>query len=136
MDIVKNEIPIEGVLLKWVDILVTAPDKNYSVTIELDKTIAYIKGFQLTSNRDNLMYARGSQKIEVNRTEIVPEGYESKQLYSTANVAVNERFFRRGGRVPVGNGQVKIDYKDTSDAVAPFEPYRVRLNLDCIVKGF
>ena len=136
MNKAENEVPIEGALLKWVDVLVTAPDTTYSVSYELDKTIAFIKGFQLTSSRDNLMYIRGTQKIEVNRMEIVPEGYESKQLYSTANVAVNERFFRRGGRVPVGNGIVKIEYKDTTDAAAPFEPYRVRLNLDCIVNGY
>ncbi len=136
MENANKDVPIEGLLLKYVDLLVTAADKTYTVTYELDKTIAFITGFQLTSNRDNLLYSRGTQKIEVNRMEIVPDGYESKQLYSTANVAVNERFFRRGGRVPVGNGQVKFSYTDTSDASASFEPYRVRLTLDCIVKGY
>jgi hypothetical protein len=136
MDNINNEIPIEGLLLKWVEVFITEPDKTFAATLDLDKTIAFIKGFQLTSSRETLMYSRGTQKIEVNRLEIVPEGYESKQLYSTGNVPVNERFSHRGGRVPVGNGQVKIEYKDTSDAIAPFEPYRVRLNLDCVVKGY
>ena len=129
-------IPIEGLLIKWVDLNIDVQNKTYSVTYELDKSIAYIKGFQLTTNRDALLYSRGTQKIEVNKVEIVPEGYESKQLYSTPNVPVNERFFQRGGKVPVGNGQVKFEYTDTNDATVQFEPYRVRLILDCVVKGF
>ncbi len=132
----RNEVPIEGLLYKWVDIAVTAQNKTYSVIYELDKTIAFIKGFQISSDRDAVMYSRGTVKIEVNKQEIVPEGFEAKQLYSSPNVAVNERFFIRGGRVPAGNGQVKFEYTDTSDTSVQFENYRVRLYLDCVVKGF
>ncbi len=135
MENAKNEIPIEGLLLKWVDIAVTVQNKTYSVIYELDKSIAYVRGFQITSDHDSLVYGRGTIKIEVNKQEVVPEGYEAKQLYSTPNVAVNERFFIRGN-VPAGNGQVKFEYTDTNDASLQFEAYRVRLTLDCVVKGF
>jgi hypothetical protein len=136
MEDVKKEVPIEGLLLKWIDIAVTAQNKTFSVTYELDKTVAFIKGFQLTSDKDAILYSRGTIKIEVNKQEVVPEGYEAKQLYSSPNVAVNERFFIRGGRVPVGNGQVKFEYTDTQDSSVQFEPYRIRLYLDCVIKGF
>jgi hypothetical protein len=136
MENAESKVPIEGLLLKWVDISVTVQNKAYSVIYELDKSIAFIKGFQLTTDRDALLYGRGSVKIEVNKQEVVPEGYEAKQLYSTPNVAVNERFFVRGGRVPVGNGQVKFEYTDTQDATLQFEPYRIRLIMDCVVKGY
>jgi hypothetical protein len=136
MEHTNGETPIEGLLLKWVDITVVMQNKTYSVTYELDKSIAFIKGFQLTTDRDTLLYGRGTIKLEVNKQEIVPEGYEAKQLYSTPNVAVNERFFTRGGRIPVGNGQVKIEYTDTQDASLQFEQYRIRLIMDCVVKGF
>lgn len=136
MENADNKIPIEGLLLKWVDISVGIQNKTYSVIYELDKSIAFVKGFQITTDRDSLVYGRGTVKIEVNKQEVVPEGYEAKQLYSTPNVAVNERFFIRGGRIPAGNGQVKFEYTDTNDASLQFEAYRVRLILDCVVKGF
>ncbi len=126
-------VNIAGTLKKWYDILVTAPDSVYSQTFELDKTILYVRGVMLSSNRDDLMYYRGSQKIEMNRQEIFPEGYESKLLQSGINCPVNTRYFDTGN-MPIGNGLVKIDYRDTSDIRAPFEPYRIRLYLDCELK--
>lgn len=129
-----SAIPITGLTYKWIDIQVTDPDKTYSVTYELDKTIAFVTGIKLSSNMEPLLYSRGSQKIEINRQEVIPEGYESKNLYNTANVSVNQRYLRRGGKIVAGNGQVKFEYKDTSDNITQFTPYRVRLDLDCELK--
>ncbi len=134
MDNNENSIPISGLLYKWFDILVTEADKTYSVTYELDKTVAYITGIGLDTNREKLLYQRGTQKIEINRQEIVPEGFLSKRLYHLPTIEAHLRFLRRGGKIPVGNGIVKVDYKDTSDALAPFEPYWIRITLDCILK--
>jgi hypothetical protein len=131
-----TEAAIGGLTYKWIDILVTDPDKTYSVIYELDKTIAFVTGIKLSSNREPLMYSRGSQKIEINRQEVIPEGYESKNLYNTANVPVNQRYLRRGGKITAGNGQVKFEYKDTSDNITQFTPYRVRLDLDCELKDY
>ena len=128
------QIPITGLLYKWFVINVTAPDKEYSVSYELDKTIGFITGIALDSNREKLLYQRGSQRIEVNRQEIVPEGFLSKRLYHLPSIEAHKRFLRRGGKIAVGNGIVKVDYKDTSDALAPFEPYWVLVTLDCIIK--
>lgn len=134
MDNNEHSIPISGLLYKWFDILVTEADKTYSVTYELDKTVAYITGIGLDTNREKLLYQRGTQKIEINRQEIVPEGFLSKRLYHLPTIEAHLRFLRRGGKIPVGNGIVKVDYKDTSDALAPFEPYWIRITLDCILK--
>jgi hypothetical protein len=137
MDTTNNsEIPINGLTYKWIDIQVTTADQLYSVTYELDKTIGFVTGLKVSSNREPLLYSRGSLKVEINRQEVIPEGYESKNLYNTANVSVNDRYLRRGGKITAGNGQVKFEYKDTSDSLAPFEPYRVRLDLDCEMKDY
>jgi hypothetical protein len=136
MDSNTHEVPITGLTYKWFDILVTAADQVYTVTYELDKTIAFITGIGLDTNREKLLYQRGSQKIEINRQEIVPEGFLSKRMYHLPTIEAHKRFLRRGGRIPVGNGIIKVEYKDTSDALAPFEPYWIRVNLDCVLKDF
>lgn len=129
-----KDISISGLSYKWFFIQVTDPDKTYSVTYELDKTIAFVAGIGLDSNREKLLYQRGTQKIEINKQEIVPEGFLSRRLYHLPSIESHKRFLRRGGKIPVGNGIVKVEYKDTSDALAPFEPYWVLVTLDCILK--
>lgn len=127
-------VPITGLIYKWFTIDVTVADKTYTVSYELDKTIAHITGIALDSNREKLLYARGTQKIEINRQEIVPEGFLSKRLYHLPSTEAHKRFLRRGGKIPVGNGIIKVEYKDTNDALAPFEPYKVIVTLDCLLK--
>lgn len=128
-------INIAGIVKKRFDLLITAGDATYTQTFELDKTIAFVKGVLLTSDKDDLMYYRGSQKIEINRQEIFPEGYESKLVISGINCPVNQRYYLTGN-MPIGNGLVKIDYKDKDDSRAPFEAYRISLYLDCELKAY
>ena len=59
-----HEIPISGILYKWFLINVTDPDKVYTVSYELDKTIGFVTGIALDSNRERLLVQRGSQRIE------------------------------------------------------------------------
>ncbi|MGH2611875.1 MAG: hypothetical protein ACRDFB_02365, partial [Rhabdochlamydiaceae bacterium] len=110
-------------------------------TFELEKSIIAIKGLLLTSDRDDLLYANGSQRIEINGEEIFPEGYESKLLMSGVNVQPNKRYFDLGNMLP-GNGRVKIEYTDTNPNALPAPPpgpgtnsipqnYRVSLYLEC-----
>jgi hypothetical protein len=126
--------PISGLIFKWFDIAVTAPDQVYSVSYELDKTIAFITGIDFTTNRDKLLYQRGTHRLEINRFEVFPEGFPTKKVYHLPDVESHKRFYRRGDRIPVGNGIIKVEYKDTSDATAPFEPYTIRVVLDCELK--
>ena len=126
-------ITIADFVKKPFSIKIDAPDTTVSATFELDKSIGFIRGILLDSNREDLMYYRGTQKIEINRLEISPEGYSTKNFMCSINCSPNVRSYDLG-RLPVGNGQIKIDYKDTSDSRAIFEPYTVTINLDCELK--
>jgi hypothetical protein len=118
---------------KRYDIDVTSAGVIHTKTFELDKTVQKIHGILFASDRDDLMYYRGSAKLEINSEEIFPEGYESKLLMTGLNVSPNDRFYNLGG-IPPGNFKVKVEYKDTADARLAFTGYRVSLYLDVEVK--
>ena len=118
---------------KHFDFQVPQAGAKVSQTIELEKTIVAIKGLLLTSDRDDLLYYQGSQRIEINKDEIFPEGYESKLLMSGISVQPNKRYFDLSNMNP-GNAQIKIDYTDTPSSLATTakQPaYRVSLYIDC-----
>lgn len=121
---------MKNIIKKRFDISVTEANKTVSKTFELDKTIAFVKGVLFTSDKDDLLYYRGSQKVEINKYEVFPEGYETKLLMTGINVSPNQRYYEVGD-LPVGNGSVKVDFKDTSDSRTGFEPYRVSIYLKC-----
>jgi hypothetical protein len=118
---------------KRYDIDVTAANAIHSKTFELDKTVEKVHGLLFSSDRDDLMYYRGSGKVEINSDEIFPEGYETKLLMSGLNVSPNERYYNLGGVLP-GNFKVKVEYKDTADARLQFVPYRVSIYMDVEIK--
>jgi hypothetical protein len=118
---------------KRFDIAVTDPNMVYSKTFELDKNIAAVTGLLFTSDKDDLLYYRGSQKVEINKEEILPENYESKLLLSGINVAPDNRYYDIGNQ-PAGNGTIKVEYRDMDDSRAVFTPYRVSLYAECILQ--
>jgi hypothetical protein len=118
---------------KRFDILVTEPNKIFSKTFELDKNIVSVTGILFTSDKDDLLYYRGSQKVEINKEEIFPENYESKLLLSGINVSPDNRYYDLGNQ-PAGNGTIKVEYKDTEDSRAGFVPYRVSLYVECVLQ--
>lgn len=115
---------------KRFDILVTAANTIQSRVFELDKYILSIKGILVTADKDELLYYRGTQKIEINKEEFFPDNYESKLLMSGVNVAPNQKYYDIGC-VPPGNGQIKVDYTDTDDGRTVFAPYRVSIYVNC-----
>jgi hypothetical protein len=115
---------------KRFDILVTAANTIQSRVFELDKDILSIKGILVTADKDELLYYRGTQKIEINKEEFFPDNYESKLLMSGVNVAPNQKYYDIGC-VPPGNGQIKVDYTDTDDGRTVFSPYRVSIYVNC-----
>ncbi len=118
---------------KRYDIDVTTAGVLHTKTFELDKTVEKVHGMLFSSDRDDLMYYRGSAKVEINSDEIFPEGYETKLLMSGLNVSPNERYYNLGGVAP-GNFKVKVEYKDTADARLQFVAYRVSIYLDVEIK--
>ena len=121
---------MKNIVKKRFDIRITEANKTFTKTFELDKTIAFVKGILFTSDKDDLLYYRGSQKIEINKQEIFPENYESKLLMTGINVAPNQRYYDVG-EIAVGNGSVKVEYKDTNDGRTGFEAYRISIYLQC-----
>lgn len=115
---------------KRYDIEITQEDQLHSKTFELDKNIIKVHGLLLESNRDDLLFYRGFCKIEINRQEIFPEGYAAKLLMSGINVSPNDRYYELCALEP-GNGQVRLEYKDSYHMLSSYENYRVSLYLDC-----
>jgi len=115
---------------KRFDLNVAESSTPVNKQFELDKNITAVKGILVTSDKDDLLYYRGTQKIEINNEEIFPEQYESKLLMSGINVSPKQRYYDVGSIQP-GNGLVKISYTDKDDGRTEFEPYRVSLYLDC-----
>lgn len=115
---------------KRFDFTVPSLGATVSETFELDKNITAVKGLVLTSNLEELLYHRGSQRIEINGEEIFPDNYNSKLLMCGINVSPHLRFYDLGS-VNAGNGKVKVTYKDTPDGRTSFDTYIVHVILDC-----
>lgn len=115
---------------KRFDINIANLEQSTPEKFELDKVVTHVKGILLTSDKDDMLYFRGTVKIEINEEEIFPENYEAKLLMSGVNVAPNQRYYDLG-KIPVGNRNVKISYTDHEDSRAGFEAYRVSVYLFC-----
>jgi hypothetical protein len=113
---------------------VSAEGEPVSKKFDLDKNVKFVRGILLSSNYPNLLFYRGSQRIEISGEEIFPENYESKILMSGISVAPDQKFRTLGNGVIAGNGEVKILYKDTANPHAPFENYSVTIILQCEMK--
>jgi len=113
---------------------VDAEGQPVNKKFDLDKNVKLVRGIMLSSNYPNLLFYRGSQRIEISGDEIFPENYESKLLMSGLSVAPDEKFRTLGNGVVAGNGELKVQYKDTANARAPFESYSVTIILQCEMK--
>lgn len=118
------------VIKKRFDIQIESASQAISRTFELDKDVVSIKGVLITSDRDDLIYFRGSQRIEINKEEFFPEDYESKLLMSGISVPPRQRYYDLG-EVSPGNRSIKVDYKDIPHPLTTFTPYRVSFYFDC-----
>jgi hypothetical protein len=105
-----------------------------SKKFDLDKNVKLVLGILLSSDRPNLLFYRGSQRIEISGDELFPEGYESKILMSGLSVAPDQKFRSLGNGAVAGNGEVKILYQDTPNPNAVFQPYKVSIILQCEMK--
>jgi hypothetical protein len=115
---------------KRFDLKVTAANKTVSQSFELDKNFVAVKGIMLTSDRRDLLFFRGSQRIEINKDELFPDEYLSEMLMSGIDVSVNERYYDMG-KIDTGNKIVKMDFADSDAFGTVFAPYTVYLFLKC-----
>lgn len=112
-------------MIQRFDLDIKAAGQPFDDEFEVESNTSRILGVLLTSDREDLLFYRGSQEIKVNNQELCPEGYESKLLMSGLNVAPSERFHQ--ANLPVGNRKIDIRYLDTDHPKAFFQPYRVSL---------
>ena len=115
---------------KRFDITVSSESEKVSKTFELDKNITVLKGIRIGGNKEAHLYYRGSQRIEINGQEILPEGYETKYLMASINIPMDCRYKTLDNLAP-GNGKVKIEYQDSPHTDYAFAAYRVSLYLLC-----
>lgn len=114
--------------------LVDAEGATVNKKFDLDKNVKVVHGILISSDRPKLLWYRGSQRIEISGDEIFPEDYESRILMSGISVPPDNKFRRLGNGVVAGNGEVKVQYKDTANSSASFAPYRVIITLQCEMK--
>ena len=115
---------------KRFDLKVTQANKTVSQTFELDKNFVAVKGLVLSSDRRDLLYFRGSQRIEINKDELFPDEYLSEMLMSGINVPLDLKYHTLGS-IDTGNKIVKMDFKDNDAFGTVFAPYTVYLFLKC-----
>ncbi|HMX87998.1 MAG TPA: hypothetical protein PKD30_05810 [Saprospiraceae bacterium] len=101
---------------------------------DLDKNVKVVHGIMMSSDKPNLLFYRGSQRIELSGEELFPEDFESKMFMSGMAVAPDDKYKSLGSGVIAGNGELKIQYKDTANPNAPFAYYKVIINLLCEMK--
>lgn len=101
---------------------------------DLDKNVKVVHGIAISSDRPNLLFYRGSQRIELSGDELFPEDYETKMFMSGMAVAPDDKYKSLGDGVVAGNGELKIQYKDTFNPNAPFATYKVIITLLCEMK--
>lgn len=108
---------------------VTDNGKTVKKTFEVDKSVVVINAVALTSNREEVMYYRGSVRLEINKDEIYSEGTPAKEIYSLPSVDANKRPLGIG-TIPTGNGLITLEYTDNEDGRTPFVAYTVSLTID------
>lgn len=113
---------------------VTTAEVPVSKKFDLDKNVKIVRGILLSSDQPNLLFYRGTQRIEISGDEIFPEDYESKILMSGLSVPPDQKFRTLGDGVAAGNGEVKIQFKDVANANAVFASYQVNIILQCEMK--
>jgi hypothetical protein len=90
------------------------------------KTITH---YTILSNREDLAYYRGTFRLEINKDEIVPEGYSTKKIMCWASVGADDRL-KSIGRRSAGNGLVTFEYTDNNDGMTAFQPYTVTISVE------
>ena len=115
------------------DIQIDTPNDIKKVEWELDPNAEIMFGITVTSDQEEQLYYRGSQKIRLNDQELFPEDFESKLLMSGLSVSPNHRMVKIGD-VKSGNNRVEVWFKDQDHPNLKFSPYKVSFYLFSKVK--
>lgn len=110
---------------------VTEANKTVSDEFSINDTSKKVIGIQLSSDREDLLHARGTVRIDLSGNELFPEGHEGKMLMASIHVNPNKRMYQIDEEI--GNGKVKIQYTDTNHSRTTFSPYQVILYVESII---
>lgn len=111
------------------DVEITTAGQSVKKTFELDKSMKTVTHYTVLSNREDLMYYRGSFGLEINKDEVVAEGYSVKKIFCWPSVAADLRL-KTIGRRETGSGLINFQYSDKSDGLTTFAPYTVTLSVE------
>lgn len=114
----------QNIIKERLDIQITSEGSVKKGEFRVDSNAKHLYGIALTSDNEQQVYYRGSQKIQLNDRELFPEDFESKLLMSGLSVPPNQRVVKTG-IIPVGNGRIEVWYKDNPHPSTAFQPYRV-----------
>jgi hypothetical protein len=123
---------MSDIVYKRFSITVDTAATSYNKKFDLDKNIAMVLALQVTSDHPELMYYRGSNRIEINGDEIFPEDYDSRLLMSGLTVPADDRFVEINA--VAGNGEIKVLYKDVANTAAVYQTYQFVLIVKCQLK--
>ncbi|HET6991064.1 MAG TPA: hypothetical protein VFJ43_07060 [Bacteroidia bacterium] len=106
---------------------INAAGETFKGSFEIDKNVKEIIGIQISSDREDILYYRGTQTIKINDEAFLHENSESKLLMCGINLAPNQRYCRLG-KINPRNRKVDLIYTDSgSDLIVDFETYKVYL---------
>lgn len=111
-------------------ISVATSGQTVSKTFSFDNNVKRILSVAVESEFPNLAYYRGSQRLEINNDELLPEGMPTRRLMGNLNIAQDDREFSLGN-IEHGNRMLKIDYVDKNHPSAAFVPYDVVFLFKC-----
>lgn len=97
---------------------------------DFDSRVKRIVSMQVIADFPDKAYFRGTQGIEINGDQIMPEEVDTKILMSNSGVDPNPRFLDLGDVKP-GNLKCRIKYRDSEHPTAAFAPYKVKYLFKC-----
>jgi hypothetical protein len=111
------------------EVQISAAGQSVKKIFELDKSMKTVTHYTILSNREDLLYYRGSFGLEINKDEIVAEGYSVKKVVCWPSVPADSRL-KSIGKLEVGSGLINFQYSDTADGLTTFQPYTVTLSVE------
>jgi hypothetical protein len=111
------------------DVQITAAGQTIKKIFELDKSAKYITHYTILSNREDLVYYRGTFGLMINKDEVATEGYSVKKIMCWPSVGPDARL-KSIGNWDTGNGQIEFTYTDVNDGLTVFAPYTVSLSVE------
>jgi hypothetical protein len=114
-------------LRKRFDLDITTPLLTVREEFELDKHSKRVVGILVTSDRDEMIFHRGTIGVILSGEEVIPDGHHTKLLLSGLGVAPDERFLSLD--LLPGNGVLKVAYTDNIHLAQAFVAHSVHVYL-------